>query len=352
MKPTDESLLIDQASGAMNVSMSSGNGLLNTVALGCQAAMEFATTPRNFQNPFVVRKWLKQLRPDPISALRIKPNLRLPKKTLGFSFASNSLGLRGPEARDADNVLFGTSYAMGFGVDNGANWYELCLDPGRWLNLALPVGPAQQRALSHAYYHGRPRRALVLYFANFFPYAKRYHDFSGQADDVFEYFRWRHRYKDCARVMGKLPFKVAQALHKGNMLFLKSSRGVHLLDLNYGVLHRQSTGQLFENTVAAWRTLLQPFESVHVLRVPCKNEAAAESFPIHGLNAQRSTLDDNWEYFRSGLQRLPAITFQDLSRCFELEDYLLWDNHYNERGNRKLAHHVSLALQGRDVRAA
>lgn len=322
--------------------------MFDYIALGCQTVVEYVLTPANFKNPFVLRKWLKLLTTDPISMIRIQPNLRLGKEALGFSFSSNSLGLRGPKARNADNVIFGTSYAMGFGVDNGANWYELCLEPSQWLNIALPVGPVQLRNLLLSLHLGRPRRGLVLYFANFFPYARQFDEFSKQhADcDAFEYFRWRHRYRDCTRVLCKLPFKVIQALNKGNMLLLKTERGIHLLDLNYGMISRQAHQELFAHAVATWRKLLQPFEIVDILRIPSKNEAVTGIVGAQGLDRQRACLDDNWYYFQSGLQHLPGVRFQDLSHCFDLDDFMLWDNHFNAQGNRKLAKHVAQTLNG------
>lgn len=119
----------------------------------------------NFSNPMYGRKWLRLLREDPVSGIRILPNLDLPSRNLGFSFRSNSLGLRGPSNVSAPNVVIGTSFAMGFAVDNGLNWYEKCLD-GMWLNLGLPVGMRQIEALFNAEYQGPARTALVLYHPN------------------------------------------------------------------------------------------------------------------------------------------------------------------------------------------
>jgi hypothetical protein len=123
------------------------------------------TKTYNFSNPLYGRKWLRLLHDDPISGIRIQPNLELPPRVLGFSFRSNSLGLRGPDDVHAPNVVFGTSFGMGFAVDNGLNWYEKCLD-NQWLNLSLPVGIRQIEALFDAVYQGPAQTALVLYHPN------------------------------------------------------------------------------------------------------------------------------------------------------------------------------------------
>ena len=70
-------------------------------------------------------RWIDLLVDDDRFGLAMKPNLSLNEAELGFSFSTNCMGLRGPRATEADDVICGTSYAFGVGVNEGNNWWEL-----------------------------------------------------------------------------------------------------------------------------------------------------------------------------------------------------------------------------------
>ena len=46
--------------------------------------------------PLQVRQYLRLLREDRLTGIRVRENLSVPKRRLGFSFSSNRFGLRGP----------------------------------------------------------------------------------------------------------------------------------------------------------------------------------------------------------------------------------------------------------------
>ena len=76
---------------------------------------------------------------EDIYKLRFKPNLDYEKHKLGFTFTSNKFGFRGTENHLSDDLILGTSFAMGMSVNNGENWYEN-LDIPQPFNLAIPSG--------------------------------------------------------------------------------------------------------------------------------------------------------------------------------------------------------------------
>ena len=78
----------------------------------------------NLAFPLWTRKWLALLETDADVGIRIKKDLKLGREVLGFSFSSNRFGLRGPCDPTSSTAVFGTSYAMGFSVDDGDNWYD------------------------------------------------------------------------------------------------------------------------------------------------------------------------------------------------------------------------------------
>ena len=93
----------------------------------------------NLAFPLWTRKWLALLDSDADVGIRIKKDLKLGREVLGFSFSSNRFGLRGPCDPTSSTAVFGTSYAMGFSVDDGDNWYDGLFRHGA-MNYGLPVG--------------------------------------------------------------------------------------------------------------------------------------------------------------------------------------------------------------------
>lgn len=324
----------------------SGKRTLAAARRAVRAVCGFFATPGNYKNPFVVRRWIRVLEKDPQTAFRIRPSLALGRRELGFSFASNSLGLRGPEAVEAKNVLLGTSFAMGFGVDCGSNWYELCLDPAHWLNLSLPVGPVQLQALMKRHHVGPRGKALVMYHPNFWKYAHHFDVYARSAGgrDVFAYFCWYTGLMDCSRVAAKLPVKLAREIARQDMLLFETRRGVHLLDTRYCYIRREEHEAIFESAGALWNGMVREFDEVCVVRVPSKQDVAVSRCRQPKLLRLRENSDENWEHFKEALSSRKRVSFHDVSAEFDVDDYLLWDGHFNETGNRKLAKLVLAAV--------
>ena len=152
----------------------------------------------DFSHPLQARKWLKLLEPHKRFGFLIKRDKVLPQSLLGFSFSSNRLGLRGPCNQKAGIVCMGTSYAMGFSVNNGNNWWELMgSDSDNILNLGLPVGIAEWLELAKLYYNGKRDTLLLLYHANWYSHEEQYSRWRQTRQRVHEFFRWKTTLTDC-----------------------------------------------------------------------------------------------------------------------------------------------------------
>jgi hypothetical protein len=305
---------------------------------------ERARRSMDFFLPLQTRKWLQCLVEDPVSGLRIIPGLKLDADVLGFTFASNDLGLRGPANPEAPNVVLGTSFAMGFCVDNGDNWFELCLDPGEWLNLGLPVGAGHLAALMTHLHTGKRGTALVVYHPTFWPYTRQYLALARSGLGAFDFFGWKTDKKACLDLqLGTLArrkekIRTGQALsisHKGREYFVDAT--ILRYDFN-------SAWDDFLAGLSFWETMLTGFEKVIVVRAYTKQELCPSRFENRELLAAKANYQLGWALFKKFLGPLPGIRFHE-PRGFGLEHHLPLDGHWDGSGNALFAEQVACWLK-------
>lgn len=179
-------------------------------------------TKIDFTNPFIVRRWLRMLETDDEIAYLIKPNISFSKREIGFSINSNRFGLRGPATADAKNVIIGTSFGMGFGVDIGKNWYELDLDTRNWFNAALPVGPREWCAILNRFYKGNFEHALFVYHPNVLQHGSAYLRWRDSGRNIFDFWGWRTSFTGCAKIKLKNAIYGRFKENKGLIINLKN----------------------------------------------------------------------------------------------------------------------------------
>lgn len=143
------------------------------------------------------RRWLMLLRHDEVSSIRIVPDISLPMSVLGFTFSSNHNGLRGPSDEYAETIILGTSFAMGFGVDDGCNWYDAFPSKG-YFNASIPVGPRQWNSILNSCFKGKRTTALFIYHPNIWQHAINYEKLHVSKKTAFEYFNWKTGLLECA----------------------------------------------------------------------------------------------------------------------------------------------------------
>lgn len=287
---------------------------------------------RNFAFPLQARKWLSQLENDQVSGIRIKKNLSLEPDVMGFSFASNALGLRGPCDASSPTVFFGTSYAMGFSVDNGQNWYDGLNFADGALNLGLPVG-VQEHANLLAKYHTGPRgTAILLYHPNIWAHIASYRAWRSSNKPAFEHFRWE---TGLATAMTRAARTVANvaAGNLGSSIVAELDDRIFLLNSTYARFDPALVDSVYREAAILLLGILRSFDRTYVFRVPTKEDFASRLLDNEALRAQRANHQEGWAFFRT-------LVISELGNCeidegdsFSLADYHSCDTHWNAHGN-------------------
>lgn len=302
----------------------------------------------NFTNPFNGRRWLQLLAPDPRHGIRFRPGLDYDRRELGFSFRSNHLGLRGPSATDGPNVLLGTSFAMGLSVDNGDNWYERLLAPDIWFNAAMPVGPLNQIRLLDDLYTGSGRTLLYLYHPNLWKTAQGYLTAERDGLDIFSVLRWKTDRASTWRLFFRWLLKESAKAGSGISHYARIANAPWYFNAGYSHLDFERSGQLFERVMGHLDTLFARFGQVVVLRVPIKEELAADRDFSPRLRSLAAGYDRFWDAFRQRVA--PHVTTHALPRDqFTFEDFLPYDTHWSARGNQTFARIAAPVLRAAGV---
>jgi hypothetical protein len=295
-------------------------------------------------DPLQVRRWILQLEDDPISGIRIKKNLRLQKKILGYSFYSNSLGLRGPENVSADNVILGTSVAMGMCVDNGCNWYEYYLKPQEWLNLGLPVGSFQIEALLNKYYKGNGRVAVILYHPNFWDFSLDYKRWSENGGSAISYFNWDIKWLKCYLLWLKRKKDLKEYLKDGRASYLYIDREKYHINSRYCYFDFKSHDELVSDVLACWERVINRFAEGLIIRIPTKQDLVLQKNTNQILCETKKSNNYGWNLFKSRLGSWGHVKCYEPD-MFSLKDYYPWDGHWNPRGNKTFADYLEKLLK-------
>jgi hypothetical protein len=301
------------------------------------------TKTYNFSNPMYGRKWLRLLRDDPVSGIRILPDLDLPRRTLGFSFRSNPLGLRGPAEVRAPNVVLGTSFGMGFAVDNGLNWHEQCLD-GAWLNLSLPVGVRQLEALFNAVHQGPARTALVLYHPNFWMQTRVAELIRSRGQAFIAGMGWQTDFWPCLRLAFRRLRRRGRDIRTGELLVFRHGGRTYEMDARYSAVDFAANREVVALVLDTMERVLRRFERVVVVRTHVKQEMVPEKFRNDLLRLSLRNYDAGWDLFRARLKGHARIGFH-VTEGFTLEDFFPLDNHWTPQGNAKFARLVRRLVQ-------
>ena len=298
--------------------------------------------------PLQVRKWIKLLENDSKTGFRIKKNLSLSKDYLGFTFCSNNLGLRGPADTNGKGVIFGTSFAMGFSVDNGANWYDRKFFSKRWLNLGLPVGSAEIKNLYRGCYRGDHSMALLLYFPNFWIYDKRYIKRRKSSLGLIEFMDWKMEYIDCVQLTLERYKQFKSNIRGGKFIILEHNGNEYLLDGCFSHFNPEDNIAILDEGLLNWKEILQEFKKVFIVRIPAKENTACKYVNNYYLDRQKDEHTKAWVYTKENLNKLGNAVFLEPD-IFELDDYHPCDSHWNVKGNKKFSDYIVNILDEYDM---
>lgn len=281
----------------------------------------------DFNNPLQGRKWLNLLECEDIYKLRFKPNLDYEKHKLGFTFTSNKFGFRGTENHLSDDLILGTSFAMGMSVNNGENWYEN-LDIPQPFNLAIPSGIISQNDYYKQFYKGGNKTLIYMYHPNIWQFTKDQIYAIKSRINLFDLKSWKTDYMSVLKILPKyllkrifvyknFRFKKKNYRLIPNYSFFKVTKS----NLNYANRHMQEFGEV-----------ASCFQRVVVIRVPVKEQYG------FGFNSPLSTNYVHWwNYFKS--KSKTNVEFYDVSDKFDLSCYHQKDTHWNKLGNQKFSKH-------------
>ncbi len=290
----------------------------------------------NFTNPVNGRLWLNLLQSHPRYGLHFKRDLRMSRHELGFSFSSNRYGLRGPENTLAPNVLLGTSFAMGLSVNDGDNWYEQALDPAQWFNAAMPVGPGNQVKLLDDLYQGSGNTLLYLYHPNIWKTAQGYLTAEERGSSIFEVMRWKADFKSILSLFPKWITKEVAKTWIGLSQYRRTNGRLYYFNAAYCRIDYQTNQDLFRKVSDDFAALFAKFRRVVIVRVPIKEELAADQALSPQLVALAQTYDCFWNAFAATLA--PHVRTYALARsAFNFDDFLPYDTHWSVQGNLKFA---------------
>lgn len=297
----------------------------------------------NFSNPLHGRKWLRLLYNDPVSGFRIQPNLDLPTRALGFSFRSNALGLRGPAEVNAPNVVLGTSFAMGFAVDNGLNWYERSLE-GDWLNLGLPVGARQIENMVQELYRGPAHLALMLYHPNLWAQTRVLEACNLNGLTAFQAMHWQVDFIPCLELaLRRLRWR-SHDIRSGKLLFFQHQGRKYEMTSLYNNFDFKGNPEITTLVLDAMERILARFIRVIVIRTRLKQELVPKEYHNDLLRSTLNNYEEGWELFKGRLGNHADIAFH-VTEGFALEDFFPQDNHWSPQGNEKFAGLIRKVLQ-------
>lgn len=287
-------------------------------------AFPFLKTTRNlnFSNPLLGRKWISLLQHDKAVGIRILPNLNLRKRYLGFSFRSNEFGLRGPSNIYAPNLIIGTSYAMGFSVDNNYNWYDF-LNSKNYLNIGIPVGAKQFYNLYKELYRGDHSMLLILYHPNFWIVGK---SFEGIKSNIIEEKAWKTDFYSSLKLYKK---KYKAYFLNDTSLEIKYFNHRNFLFNNRYAWFDFEDKEFIEEQLKYWNLIVSKFKKIKVYRVPIKEQFLKN-------NVLNENYDRGWNIFYENTLQHSNIQVFDLVNKFDLLDYLQFDTHWNKSGNLKM----------------
>lgn len=302
----------------------------------------------NFSNSFNGRAWLEQLKGDRRYGLLFRPNVRLPRNQLGFSFSTNEFGLRGPASPQAGGVILGTSFAMGLSVDDGDNWWDLVLNPVDWFNASMPVGPRNHLAVLDDFYHGPYNTLLYLYHPNVWKTAVGYEAARNADRDIFEQMGWSASMRDAVKGYPNWVAREAVKMWLGYSLYRSCQGTTFHFNAVYSLLDVGKNAGFINEQMALLNTIFSRFRKVIAVRVPIKEEVPHLAGGSVCLDHLRTNYEELWAFFqRSAVSNV--MTHVVSPHGFHAEDFLPYDTHWSAAGNRRFVSHLRPLLRRHGV---
>jgi hypothetical protein len=287
-----------------------------------------------FSNPISGRRWLNLLDAHPRFGLEFKPNLNFPAEVLGFSFATNRHGLRGPANAAAPGVILGTSFGMGLSVDNGSNWYDLLLDPERWFNGAMPVGIRNHVNLLDDLYRGSYDTLLYLYHPNIWKASQSFESAAQTGRNIFQTMGWKTGLRETLLFYPKWMTRECYKARDGLSVHSRWNGQDFHFNARYAMIELKRNRDFAAAQMALLNQIFGRFTTVVAVRAPIKEDIAGSRGFTPLLEALAAHNNEWWSFFTANTAshvrsfRLPDNEFVSV-------DFLPYDTHWSASGNRK-----------------
>ena len=232
---------------------------------------------------------------------------------------------------------------MGLSVDNGSNWWDLCLDDGEWLNVGMPVGPRNHRRLLDDLYRGSQQTAVYLYHPNLWKIAKGFLDAERLDRDIFSHLRWLTGFLATTALYPKWVVRELGKVETGLSIYAKwNGKPFHFNPL-YNYLPISKNEDLAEIVLRDLEEIFARFRKVIVVRVPIKEEVVEEPAVEERLRDLRGNYDEWWQRFADQISAHAELVHLEPSP-FGSADFHPVDTHWTTKGNQKFAGLLSSVL--------
>tara|TARA_B100000989_G_C19483544_1_gene446322 strand:- start:103 stop:996 length:894 start_codon:yes stop_codon:yes gene_type:complete len=282
----------------------------------------------NLSHPKYATRWLKTLSPHPEYGLLFKRSKFYPQNYLGFSFKTNHHGLRSNGSPASNNVIVGTSFAAGVGVNEGENWYQLDESLLDCFNVGMPVGLSNHLSRIRDIYDGNYENCIFLYHPNHLITSKIFYDSRISGKNIFDHMKWRIKFHEYLLLRLKHPLKTLSKTMTGRLVYDSN----YLLDKNYCYFDLSSDEEFIKKEISTFADIFRNFKKIFFIRIPIKEELS----DLKNLSSLRKNILENYKFIKSNLD--PRIVHYDFTRDFKLHHYHEMDNHWNKEGNLYFNH--------------
>jgi hypothetical protein len=223
---------------------------------------------------------------------------------------------------------------MGLSVDNGCNWYDLLLDPDRWFNGGMPVGPQNHANLLDDVYRGSYDTLIYLYHPNVWRTAQGFVRAERTGKDIFETMGWKTTLRDTLLLYPKWIAKEYFKANEGSSVHCKWNGQDFFFNSRYSFFDLSENLEFARAQMAVLNRIFSRFKQVVAVRPPIKEYIAGRQGFSAPLRELADHYDEWWNFFVSSA--VPSVRSYSLS-CddFDSIDFHPYDTHWTASGNRK-----------------
>ena len=248
-----------------------------------------------------------------------------------FNLVTDNHGLVNFGSRESPNVICGSSFGQGIGVDFNSTWFSKLKNRTDYFNISFPVGTHNHLRRLTDLYRGNSNKLIYLYHPNSFICSYMFYQSELKNMDIFKSMNWRtdsfYKYK----LIFSYPFRLSMKRLLGRIIYFDGYK----LDSNYCLFNFRDANFL-KSESANLISLFSKFKHVFAFKVPIKEELCSFK-PFKSL---KKSISKNYSIFLDLTKNLPNSTHIDLTNNFTLADYHKYDNHWNESGNQKFFNHL------------